>query len=506
MGKKQNSNPFDNMNGMGGSDPFSGSDSWGQKNNGDSWGNQSSFGNAQPGQDPWGSQSSFGYTQSGNNQWDSQGFSGSQNGQNGFDTSGLQYAQRTYRKKKSPIGKILAGLALAIALLLGLRFIFGGGAGEETVPPSPTKPVIDSAPVSVPTVETTAPAPTVSTQPTAQTEKLRYYGQLLDETQQGWYCLLVDQLLQYADEITIDISKAEASDEKALASVLEETWYSVVDDYAEIFWAHGYEYLYYAEEDHWPVTLKPHYIGTRNEIEQKKQFIENAAGNFLEQHRNDSEADKIFAVTNFLIDETAYDYDYVGTTIYELFKDHRAVCENYARGTQYLLTKLGVESIYVSGDAVNSAGVRESHAWNIVKLNGTYCQLDVTWGDPLMPDGEQTKTWAYYLISDDEMYLDHFPEQKVLPACRTDQYDYYHAYGLFLNDYDKDLIAAEIRKHNGQDNTIHIKAANPAVYQQLVRELVDNSQFWDIFERLYGKSPQYSYSQNETMRILNISW
>jgi uncharacterized protein YjdB len=53
-----------------------------------------------------------------------------------------------------------------------------------------------------------------------------------------------------------------------------------------------------------------------------------------------------------------------------------AVCQGYAEAYRYLLDLVGIESYICTSDAL-------FHAWNIVKLDGDYYYVDVTWDDPV---------------------------------------------------------------------------------------------------------------------------
>lgn len=57
-----------------------------------------------------------------------------------------------------------------------------------------------------------------------------------------------------------------------------------------------------------------------------------------------------------------------------------AVCLGYAASFQLLMDMSGVECITVVGACFNSTG---DHAWNMVKLNGEWYCVDVTWDDPV---------------------------------------------------------------------------------------------------------------------------
>ena len=69
-------------------------------------------------------------------------------------------------------------------------------------------------------------------------------------------------------------------------------------------------------------------------------------------------------------------------TVYGALVNGVSVCDGYAKAYQYLLQKLGILSHIVTGYSYNPAtGAGESHAWNLVRINGEYYYTDVTWAD-----------------------------------------------------------------------------------------------------------------------------
>lgn len=55
-----------------------------------------------------------------------------------------------------------------------------------------------------------------------------------------------------------------------------------------------------------------------------------------------------------------------------------SVCEAYAQAFKDLCDKFQIECIYVSGKTIEGVG----HAWNKVKIDGTWYNVDCTWDDP----------------------------------------------------------------------------------------------------------------------------
>ena len=114
--------------------------------------------------------------------------------------------------------------------------------------------------------------------------------------------------------------------------------------------------------------------------------------------------DKIKAVHNWLITNVKYDdYNYEKNTLppatfnsQGAIMDGIAVCSGYANAFKLLLNLENIECTIMYGEVEN---VR--HAWNIVKLEDNYYQVDVTWDD--CNEGSNSINYNFFLISDNTM-------------------------------------------------------------------------------------------------------
>ncbi len=113
-------------------------------------------------------------------------------------------------------------------------------------------------------------------------------------------------------------------------------------------------------------------------------------------------------------------------TAYGALVNGIAVCDGYARSFQVLLNAVGIESSMIVGDfdslngslaPVRSNGEQWKHAWNIVKINNIYYQVDVTADDPLSDDGTELLSHQYFNISDKQMGSDHRWNRNDYPQC-----------------------------------------------------------------------------------------
>lgn len=97
---------------------------------------------------------------------------------------------------------------------------------------------------------------------------------------------------------------------------------------------------------------------------------------------------------------------------YSALVNGRTVCAGYARAFQYLMQRLGISCYYCTGYA------GESHAWNIVCLEGEYYNTDVTWDDT--GDG----TYDYFNKTDADYADTHIRKELSvkLPPCNGMKY------------------------------------------------------------------------------------
>lgn len=130
-----------------------------------------------------------------------------------------------------------------------------------------------------------------------------------------------------------------------------------------------------------------------------------------------------------------------------------AVCEGYALAFEHLMHQAGIPCSYVSGDARHE-GLNETddrgHAWNVVKIDNRWYEVDTTWDDHDISDF-QDKPEAI---------------KKAFEANESIQYNYCHYY---FNKTTKEmenmiptdatvLIAEGYQPYNLRTITSHIRA------------------------------------------------
>lgn len=111
-------------------------------------------------------------------------------------------------------------------------------------------------------------------------------------------------------------------------------------------------------------------------------------------------------------------YNYKKHSFYQLLMEGKGVCQGYSYMYMYLLGQKGIDTYYVSSEAMN-------HAWNQVKIDGYYYHVDCTWDDPLSGGCDQLGAvdHKYFLLSDTAITGKNHHSWKIYTNCNSTKYD-----------------------------------------------------------------------------------
>lgn len=300
-----------------------------------------------------------------------------------------------------------------------------------------------------------------------------------------------------------------ASDSDLIGQIYQEILY----DRPEIFWCTGemqiMSYSTYAE-------VTPTYSCTGEEKAQKEAEIEAAAQECLSGISSEaSEYECVKYVFEYIVNTVDYDLNSSDNqNIYSALVNKVSVCAGYSRAAQYLLHRMGVECIYVTGTITGQG----AHAWNIVKCDGQYYQMDVTFGDPVFMSEESGESmpsnsinYGYLCCTDEEIYQNHTPDTAVtFPTCTSTDLNYYRLNGMYYETYDPEQILQAMNEsiYSGE-MSFSCKFATDELYEQ-AREGIRNdlsSAAAQTLARFYGlSSVQYMYMEDEVMNVITLYW
>jgi hypothetical protein len=143
-----------------------------------------------------------------------------------------------------------------------------------------------------------------------------------------------------------------------------------------------------------------------------------------------SDYEKELALHDYLLENVEYDRRlYDGDMPEESYTDYgvlvkgTGVCDGYAKAMYRLLNSAGIETLYVTGDAVDK-NTTVPHAWNIVKIDGEYYNLDATWNDPIIYGNDKGEVrHTYFNITDETLSKDHIWTRSEYPKCVSKKYE-----------------------------------------------------------------------------------
>lgn len=264
-----------------------------------------------------------------------------------------------------------------------------------------------------------------------------FYTQFSDEEK-----IIYDEFLEGVQRMDKSIKLSTTDDD-----LIRHVSWAVIYDHPELFWYNGG----YTSTNWFVFTqLQPKYTYDYETAKVKQQEIQEVTSEFLSTlPENMSDYETIKYVFDYIVDSVDYNEEAEDhQSIYSALVNQESVCAGYAKSCQYLLQALNMECLYVYGDVTGG----QSHAWNIVKCDGVYYQIDSTHGDrqvsedSTMPSEMITK-YIYLCLDDEEMYKNRTVLTDFnLPECSSDDLNYYRLNGHYFEKYDEETLKALMRQ------------------------------------------------------------
>lgn len=187
---------------------------------------------------------------------------------------------------------------------------------------------------------------------------------------------------------------------------------------------------------------------------------------------NMSDYDKELAIHDYLVANCEYGYeDYSKADSFRSYGallHGKAVCNGYAEAMALLLSCADVENAIMTGSAGG-----DLHAWNRVKIDGKWYQLDATWDDPV-PDRGDYVGHMYFNVTDDIMDDTHIWNHDDFEICDSMEMNYFERHGLICD-------------HNKFEGVVINKAANDinATIEVVLNDYTDGYDF-SFMQKIQG--------------------
>lgn len=184
---------------------------------------------------------------------------------------------------------------------------------------------------------------------------------------------------------------------------------------------------------------------------------------------NATTVDKLKVIHDFLARNNTFNKDPVAQTIYGAIVMGQSQCEGYAKSIGYLCDVSGIENLLIVG--TNDKEL--SHAWNMVKIDNEWYNIDVTWDDPEGHDDPSFVLHNYFNVTDAEILnISHFQDLETTgftpPKATATKANYFINYKLYASSADEavTLMQSEmIKSATDKHPVVEIKCSSKAVYE-----------------------------------------
>ncbi len=280
------------------------------------------------------------------------------------------------------------------------------------------------------------------------TEFAAYYARL-PKVEQEIYEEIYDAVANARLEVTLTNPTNDIN-------VIGRITHAILNDHPKLFWWENKDTRIETTTSRYETTVKIKlaYNELANDLDYHKRVFDSEVETILTRaHALKSIEEQELFIHDLVAGETIYvDDSKVNQTAYSAIVNHESVCAGYARAFQHLMMQLGVPTYYVSGTGQkdeNSAP--EPHAWNLIKLDDQYYNVDVTWDnlEPNFFDGHpHTKAIYRYFNRTDEFFTAHQhvrasdvdPQAIPLPDCTASEAAFEN---LFGSDFSANSLAEE---------------------------------------------------------------
>lgn len=155
------------------------------------------------------------------------------------------------------------------------------------------------------------------------------------------------------------------------------------------------------------------------EIELHDRKFKQVLADLREKAGSLSELEKERAVCDYFIGFTKYEINVrLNQNAASSVVVGRAQCSGFARGVKLLCDTLGIECMVVTGTLQEPGKRPGPHAWNIVRIDGTYYHLDVTNMLGANPSRQKPYNEMFFNYTDSEIRSTHAWTSRI-PTCNT---------------------------------------------------------------------------------------
>jgi|GEM_PF-813924 len=201
---------------------------------------------------------------------------------------------------------------------------------------------------------------------------------------------ITTNMLMRNSNFTINYKGDTAELQKQLANVIKQAY--SVDDYLRWSWS-NYNVSVKGYTGNVDINFTFNYYLNKEQEDYVNQQTQLIVNQLIKNNMSDYEKVKI--LNDYVVNLVNYDKTLQRRTAYDALVYKSAVCQGYASLLDKLLEKAGIESIIVGGSLNGTP-----HAWNLVKVDGSWYHVDATNND--------VTNNKYFLVSDNFLMQNNF--------------------------------------------------------------------------------------------------
>lgn len=292
---------------------------------------------------------------------------------------------------------------------------------------------------------------------------------------------------------------------------MEKVFQCVLNDHPEIFYVEGYTFTKHTRGNKVTrLVFEAVYTMDEMQVQEKSDAVEKKVSEILAGMPADAdEYGKVKYIYEYIIENTEYNVAAENNqNICSVFLNGQSVCQGYAKATQYLLLKAGIESNLVVGYVDGGEG----HAWNLVKADGDYYYVDTTWGDASyrMTTEESYEVnnlpvinYDYLCVTTEQLEKTHTIQSVVpMPECVATENNYYVRERAYFAKVEEEQLTQVFEKsYNEGRDYVTLQCADEAVYQEMYDELITRQK---IFLYMDTENQVVAYAENEEQLSLSF--
>lgn len=306
-----------------------------------------------------------------------------------------------------------------------------------------------------------------------------YYNNLSDE-EKGVYNQIYNIFIN-----RLDYTEVNSSDYDEVSNIT----HKVMFDHPELFYISKNLYRI-PENGNIQVTGKIEL--TEDEIEdyiEKLKEYTSEAMNGLDSISMENQYETALHFYDYIIENAEYSKESIYNQSIASVLDGKTVCLGYSKMYKYLCDRVGIKNIIVVGYAEG-----ESHAWNLVELDGSWCYIDLTYGyshrynlEDMHSSFGMTKQQLdrIYIIDDKEINI------SSLPVADSLENNYMNKNGLYFEEYDEDRLKEILREaiETEEEVTLNrneskqkvIQVSTEGVMNEIYKKLTDSNNFDNLY-------------------------